>query len=64
MIYIISLAAQILLNQLLVSAFWARAQARGMGPLFSLLYLRVTKKQHLAVEIHEIGQILCKVVSI
>ena len=31
---------------------------------FSLLYLRLTGKQHLAVEIHEIGQIHCEVVSI
>ena len=31
---------------------------------FSLLCLRLTEKQHLAVEIHEIGQIHCEVVSI
>ena len=31
---------------------------------FSLLYLRLTRKQHLAVEIHEIGRIHCEVVSI
>ena len=31
---------------------------------FSLLYLRLTGKQHLAVEIHEIGQIHCEVASI
>ena len=31
---------------------------------FSLLYLRLTGKQHLAVEIHEIGRIHCEVVSI
>ena len=31
---------------------------------FSLFYLRLTGKQHLAVEIHEIGQIICEVVSI
>ena len=31
---------------------------------FSLLYLRLTRKQHLAFEIHEIGQIHCEVVSI
>ena len=31
---------------------------------FSLLYLRLTEKQHLAVEIHEIGRINCEVVSI
>ena len=30
---------------------------------FSLLYLRLTGKQHLAVEIHEIGRIPCEVVS-
>ena len=29
-----------------------------------LLYLRLTGKQHLAVEIHEIGRINCEVVSI
>ena len=31
---------------------------------FSLLYLRLTGKQHLVVEIHEIGKIHCEVVSI
>ena len=31
---------------------------------FSLLYLRLTGKQHLAVEIHEIDRIHCEVVSI
>ena len=31
---------------------------------FSLLYLRLTVKQYLAVEIHEIGRIHCEVVSI
>ena len=31
---------------------------------FSLLYLRLTGKQHLAVEIHEIRQIHCEVVSV
>ena len=31
---------------------------------FSLLYLRLMGKQHLAVEIHEIGRIHCEVVSI
>ena len=31
---------------------------------FSLLYLRLTGKQHLAVEIHEICRIHCEVVSI
>ena len=31
---------------------------------FSLLYLILTGKQHLAVEIHEIGRIHCEVVSI
>ena len=31
---------------------------------FSLLYLKLTGKQHLAVEIHEIGRIHCEVVSI
>ena len=31
---------------------------------FSLFYLRLTGKQHLAVEIHEIGRIHCEVVSI
>ena len=31
---------------------------------FSLLYLRLTVEQHLAVEIHEIGRIHCEVVSI
>ena len=31
---------------------------------FSLFYLRLTGKQHLVVEIHEIGKIHCKVVSI
>ena len=31
---------------------------------FSLLYLRLTGKQYSAVEIHEIGRIHCKVVSI
>ena len=31
---------------------------------FSLLYLRLTGKQHLAVEINEIGRIRCEVVSI
>ena len=31
---------------------------------FLLLYLRLTRKQHLAVEIHEIGRIHCEVVSI
>ena len=31
---------------------------------FSLLYLRLTGKQHLAVEIYEIGRIHCEVVSI
>ena len=31
---------------------------------FSLLYLRLTGKQHLAVEIHEIGRIHCEVLSI
>ena len=31
---------------------------------FSFLYLRLTGKQHLAVEIHEIGRIHCEVVSI
>ena len=31
---------------------------------FSLLCLRLTCKQHLAVEIHEIGRIHCEVVSI
>ena len=31
---------------------------------FSLLYLRLTGKQYLAVEIHEIGRIHCEVVSI
>ena len=30
---------------------------------FSLLYLRLTGKQHLAVEIQEIGRIHCEVVS-
>ena len=30
---------------------------------FSLFYLRLTGKQHLAVEIHEIGRIHCEVVS-
>ena len=30
----------------------------------SLLYLKLTGKQHLAVEIHEIGRIHCEVVSI
>ena len=31
---------------------------------FSFLYLRLTGKQYLAVEIHEIGRIHCEVVSI
>ena len=31
---------------------------------FSLLYLRLTGKQYLAVEIHEIGRIHCEVVRI
>ena len=31
---------------------------------FSLFYLRLTRKQHLAVEIHKIGRIHCEVVSI
>ena len=31
---------------------------------FSLLYLKLIEKQHLAVEIHEIGIIHCEVVSI
>ena len=31
---------------------------------FSPLYLRLTGKQRLAVEIHEIGRIHCEVVSI
>ena len=31
---------------------------------FSLFYLRLTEKQHLAVEIHEIGRIHCEIVSI
>ena len=31
---------------------------------FSLFYLRLMGKQHLAVEIHEIGRIHCEVVSI
>ena len=31
---------------------------------FLLLYLKLTGKQHLAVEIHEIGKIHCEVVSI
>ena len=31
---------------------------------FSLLHLRLTGKQHLAVEIHEIGRIHCELVSI
>ena len=31
---------------------------------FSLFYLRLTGKQQLTVEIHEIGQIHCEVVSI
>ena len=31
---------------------------------FSLFYLKLTGKQHLAVEIHEIGRIHCEVVSI
>ena len=31
---------------------------------FSLFYLRLTGKQHLAVEIHEIGRVHCEVVSI
>ena len=31
---------------------------------FSLLYLRLTAKQYLAVEVHEIGRIHCEVVSI
>ena len=31
---------------------------------FSLLYLRLTGKQHLAVEIHEIGRIHCEVVKV
>ena len=31
---------------------------------FSLWYLRLTGKQHLAVEIHEIGRIHCEFVSI
>ena len=31
---------------------------------FSLLYFRLTGKQHLAVESHEIGRIHCEVVSI
>ena len=31
---------------------------------FSLLYLRLTGKQHLAVEIHEKGRIHCDLVSI
>ena len=31
---------------------------------FSLLYFRLTGKQHLAVEIHEISRIHCEVVSI
>ena len=31
---------------------------------FSLFYLRLTGKQHLAVEIHKIGRIYCEVVSI
>ena len=31
---------------------------------FSLLYFRLTGKQHLAVEIHKIGRIHCEVVSI
>ena len=31
---------------------------------FSLLYLRLTGKQHLAVETHKIGRIHCEIVSI
>ena len=31
---------------------------------FSLLYLRLTGEQHVAVEIHEIGRIHCEVLSI
>ena len=31
---------------------------------FSLLYLRSTGKQHLAVEVHEIGRIHCEVIII
>ena len=31
---------------------------------FLLLYLRLMGKQHLTVEIHEIGRIHCEVVSI
>ena len=31
---------------------------------FSLFYVRLTRKQHIAVEIHEIGGIHCEVVSI
>ena len=31
---------------------------------FSLLYLKLTAKQYLAIEIHEIGRINCEVVSI
>ena len=31
---------------------------------FSLFYLRLTGKQHLPVEIHEIGRIHCEIVSI
>ena len=31
---------------------------------FSLFYLRLTGKQHLAVEIHKMGRIHCEVVSI
>ena len=31
---------------------------------FLLLFLRLTGKQHLALEIHEIGRIHCEVVSI
>ena len=31
---------------------------------FSLLYLKLTGKQHLAIEIYEIGRIHCEVVSI
>ena len=31
---------------------------------FSLLYIRLTEKHHLAVEIREIGRIYCEVVSI
>ena len=30
---------------------------------FSLFYLRLTGKQHLAIEIHEMGRIHCEVVS-